>query len=279
MNSRFSWMTSETPVKRLQLETDLRKALDQGQFRVFYQPTVSVQTGKITGCEALTRWRRPEGIVPPIEFIAVAEETGLIIPMNRQLLREACQHLRSWQSEFPSDPPLTMSVNITSREFAQPDLASEIRKSLEQTGIDPSCLQLEIIETIAMGDAEKSGHVLGQLKALGVRLSIDDFGTGYSSLSRLRRIPVDTLKIDRAFISNMDSDKENREIVRAIIVLAHNLGLKVVAEGTETEAQITLLKQLNCEMAQGYLFSRPAPERTMSELLSAQGLLAASAGI
>jgi EAL domain-containing protein (putative c-di-GMP-specific phosphodiesterase class I) len=269
----------ENAVKRLQLETDLRKALDQGEFRVYYQPIVSLQTGKITGFEALTRWQRPEGILPPIAFIAVAEETGLIIPMNRQLLREACQHLRSWQSEFPSDPPLTMSVNLTSREFAQPDLAGEIRKSLEQTGIDPGCLQLEIIETIAMGDAEKSGHVLAQLKALGVRLSIDDFGTGYSSLSRLRRIPVDTLKIDRAFISNMDTDPENREIVRAIIVLAHNLGLKVVAEGTETEEHINLLKQFNCEMAQGYLFSRPADDQAMLKLLASNcSTRAAAAG-
>ena len=266
-------------VKRLRLETDLRKALDQGEFRVYYQPIVSLQTGKITGFEALTRWQRPEGILPPIEFIAVAEEIGLIIPMNRQLLREACQHLRSWQSEFPSSPPLTMSVNITSREFAQPDLASEIRKSLEQTGVDPGCLQLEITETIAMGDAEKSGHVLAQLKATGIGLSIDDFGTGYSSLSRLRRIPVDTLKIDRAFISHMDSDPESREIVRIIIMLAHNLGLKVVAEGAETEEHINLLKQLNCEMAQGYFFSRPADDQAMAKLLvSNHGARAAFAG-
>src|SRR5208337_4419218 len=255
-------------VKRLRLETDLRKALEQGEFRVYYQPIVSLQTGKITGFEALTRWQRPEGILPPIEFIAVAEETGLIIPMNRRLLREACQHLRSWQSEFPSSPPLTMSVNITSREFAQPGLASEIRNSLDQTGVDPACLQLEIIETIAMGDAEKSGHVLAHLKALGVRLSIDDFGTGYSSLSRLRRIPVDTLKIDRAFISHMDTDPESREIVRTIIMLAHNLGLKVVAEGAETEAHVNLLKLLSCEMAQGYFFSRPADDQAMSKLLA-----------
>src|SRR5258707_380727 len=258
----------ENAVKRLQLETDLRKALDQGEFRVYYQPIMALQTGKITGFEALTRWQRPEGILPPIAFIAVAEETGLIIPMNRQLLREACQHLRSWQSEFPSSPPLTMSVNITSREFAQPDLISEIRKCLDETGVDPGCLQFEIIETIAMDDAEKSGQVLAQLKALGVRLSIDDFGTGYSSLSRLRRIPVDTLKIDRAFISNMDTDPENREIVRAIIVLAHNLGLKVVAEGTEKEEHINLLKQFNCEMAQGYCFSRPADVQSMLKLLA-----------
>jgi EAL domain-containing protein (putative c-di-GMP-specific phosphodiesterase class I) len=265
-------------VKRLKLETDLRNAFDHEEFRVYYQPIVSLQTGKIAGFEALTRWQRPEGILSPIDFIAVAEETGLIIPMNRRLVRESCQTLRSWQTTFPSSPPLTMSVNITSKEFAHPELASEIHKTLELTGLDPACLQLEIIETIAMGDAEKSGHVLSQLKALGVRLSIDDFGTGYSSLSRLRRIPVDTLKIDRAFISHMESDSESREIVRIIIMLAHNLGLKVVAEGTETEAQISLLKQLNCEMAQGYLFSRPAPERTMSDLLSAQGFLAASAG-
>jgi len=255
-------------VKRLRLETDLRKALEQGEFRVHYQPIVSLQTGKITGFEALTRWQRPEGILSPIAFIAVAEEIGLIIPMNRQLLREACQHLLSWQSEFPSSPPLTMSVNVTSKEFAQPDLASEIAKTLQQVGLDPACLQLEIVETIAMGDAEKSGQVLAQLKALGVRLSIDDFGTGYSSLSRLRRIPVDTLKIDRAFISHMDSDPESREIVRIIIMLAHNLGLKVVAEGTETEEHVNLLKQLNCEMAQGYYFSRPADDQAMSKLLS-----------
>ena len=266
-------------VKRLRLETDLRKALDQGEFRVYYQPIVSLQTGKITGFEALSRWQRPEGIVPPIEFIAVAEEIGLIVPMNRQLVREACQHLRTWQSEFPSSPPLTMSVNISARDFVQPDLASAIRKSLEETGVDPGCLQLEIIETIAMGDAEKSGHVLAQLKELGVGLSIDDFGTGYSSLSRLRRIPVDTLKIDRAFISNMDSDPENREIVRTIIMLAHNLGLKVVAEGTEKEEHINLLKQLNCEMAQGYFYSRPAPDQAILKLLaSSRSAAAASVG-
>ena len=171
-----------------------------------------------------------------------------------------------------------MSVNITPKEFVQPDLAGQIRKTLEETGVDPACLQLEIIETIAMGDAEKSGQILAQLKALGVRLSIDDFGTGYSSLSRLRRIPVDTLKIDRAFIMNMDTDPENREIVRIIITLAHNLGLKVVAEGTETEAHINLLKQLNCEMAQGYFYSRPADDQAMLKLLGNNaGVRAASA--
>jgi PAS domain S-box-containing protein len=266
-------------VKRLRLETDLRKALEQGEFRVYYQPIVSLQTAKIIGFEALTRWQRPEGVLSPMEFITVAEETGLIIPMNRQLLREACLQLQSWQSEFPSGPPLSMSVNLTSKEFAHPDLVSEIRKALDQTGLDPGRLQIEIIETIAMGQAEKSGEVLAQLKALGVRLSIDDFGTGYSSLGRLRQIPVDTLKIDRSFVSSMSSDPENREIVRSIIMLAHNLGLKVVAEGTETEEQVTQLTALNCEMAQGYFFSRPADHQAMSQLLAwNQGARGAAAG-
>jgi EAL domain-containing protein (putative c-di-GMP-specific phosphodiesterase class I) len=172
-----------------------------------------------------------------------------------------------------------MSVNVTSKEFAQPDLASEIRKSLEQTGVDPGCLQLEIVETIAMGDAEKAGHVLSELEALGVRMSIDDFGTGYSSLSRLRRIPMDTLKIDRSFISHMDSNPESREIVRIVIMLAHNLGLKVVAEGVETQEHINLLNELNCEMGQGYVFSRPADDQAMLNLLRVnQGVRAASVG-
>ena len=254
-------------LKRLRLETDLRSALELGEFRVYYQPILSLKSGKINGFEALTRWQRPEGILSPIDFISVAEETGLIIPMNRQLLREACKTILSWQEQFPSDPPLSLSVNITAREFDQPGIVGEIRQSLVETGLNPNCLQLEIIERIAMSDAEKSGHVLSQLKALGVRFSIDDFGTGYSCLSRLRQLPVDTLKIDRSFISHMESDADSLEIVRTILVLAHNLGLKVVAEGAETEQHVNLLRQLDCEMAQGYFFSRPADEQTIQKLL------------
>lgn len=266
-------------VKRLRLETDLRRALDQGEFRVHYQPIVSLKTGKIAGFEALTRWQRAEELVSPAEFIPVAEETGLIIPMNRQLLREACQHLLAWQAQFPSSPPLNLSVNVTPREFAQQDLADEIGKILTETGFNPDNLHLEIVETIAMGDAEQSGGALARLKGLGAHLSIDDFGTGYSSLSRLRRIPVDTLKIDRVFISNMDNDAESREIVRVIIMLAHNLGLKVVAEGAETEQHVNQLKQLDCELAQGYFFSRPADDQTMQQLLTKfHSVLVAAAG-
>ncbi len=254
-------------LKRLQLEADLRKALELGEFRVYYQPVVSLRDMQIVGFEALTRWQRPTGVVMPGEFIAVADEIGIILPLNRQLLEEACQQLRAWQELFPSDPPLAIAVNITPKQFAQPDLAAQIGQILQQTGIEPKCLDLEITETIAMADARHSSVALAQLKALGARLSIDDFGTGYSSLSRLQRFPVDTLKIDRAFISRMDSDLETYEIVRIIVMLAHSLGLKVVAEGVETQEQVDMLKQIGCELAQGYLFSKPVSQQDIQQLL------------
>jgi EAL domain-containing protein (putative c-di-GMP-specific phosphodiesterase class I) len=187
--------------------------------------------------------------------------------MNRLLLREACEQLRSWQSQFPAEPPLSMSVNITSKEFAYPQLANGIGETLKQTGLDPVYLQLEITETIAMGNPEKAASVLSELKALGVRLGVDDFGTGYSSLSRLQEFPVDSLKIDRAFISCMDRDIESDKIVRIIIMLAQNLGLVTVAEGTETEGQVNQLKGLDCGFAQGYYFSKPADHQAITDLL------------
>ena len=255
-------------IKRLQLETDLRKAVELNQFRVYYQPIVSLRSGQIVGFETLSRWQRPEGLVMPGDFIAVADETGIILPINRQLLYDACRQLLSWQALFPSNPPLTINVNITPKQFAEPDLASQIGKTLKETGLDPRCLNLEITETIAMGDADRSAVVMNELKALGVRLDIDDFGTGYSSLSRLQGFPVDTLKIDRSFISRMDTDLETGEIVRIIVRLAHGLRLKVVAEGVEIQAQADLLKDIGCELAQGYLYSRPVPAVTIEQLLS-----------
>ena len=255
-------------IKRLQLETDLRKALELNQFRVYYQPIVSLLNGQIVGFEALSRWQRPEGLVMPGEFIAVADETGIILPINRQLLYDACRQLRTWQSLFPSDPPLTLNVNITPKQFAQPELASQIGKTLRETGLDPSSVNLEITETIAMADAERSAVVLSELKQLGVSLDIDDFGTGYSSLSRLQGFPVDTLKIDRAFISRIDTDLATHEIVRIIVMLAHGLRLRVVAEGVETQAQVELLKDVGCELAQGYFYSKPAPAEAIEQLLS-----------
>ena len=254
-------------VQRLRLETALRRALELGEFRVHYQPIVSLQSGKIAGFEALSRWQRPEGLLSPAHFIHIAEETGIILPMNRLLLREACLQLRAWHSQFPCDPPLTISVNVTPKEFAQPDLAAQIGAILGEVGVDPSSIHVEITETIAMADPQKSSLVLSELKTLGVHLSIDDFGTGYSSLSRLQGFPVDTLKIDRTFISKMDTDSETNEIVRIIVTLAHNLGLKVVAEGAETAEQVSLLKELKCELVQGYFFARPGDHVAAQALL------------
>ncbi len=257
-------------VKRLQLETDLRKGLELDEFRVYYQPLVSLQSGEIVGFEALSRWQRPEGMVMPGEFIKVADEIGLTLPINRQLLREACEQVCRWQALVSGNLPLSISTNITAKQFAQPDLAAQTGEILRQSGIDPHRVHLEITENIAMADAERSAVVLSDLKALGVRLSIDDFGTGYSSLSRLRQFPVDILKIDRAFIAGMDQDEETREIVKIVVMLAHSLGLEVVAEGIERQEQLTALKHLGCELGQGYLFSRPADAASIERLLTAR---------
>ena len=257
-------------VKRLRLETDLRRGLELDEFRVHYQPLVSLRNGQIVGFEALTRWQRPQGIVMPGEFIQVADEIGIITSINRQLLRETCEQLHRWHALFSSPSPLSISANITAKQFAQPDLAAQIGDILKLTGVDACCVDLEITENIAMADAERSAVVLSQLKALGVRLSIDDFGTGYSSLSRLRRFPVDVLKIDRTFISGMDGDDESREIVKTIITLAHSLGLKVVAEGIERQEQMAALKEVGCELGQGYLFSKPADAASMEQLMASR---------
>jgi PAS domain S-box-containing protein len=256
-------------VRRLKLETDLRRGIEHGELLVYYQPIISLQSGRIIGFESLSRWKTVQGMVPPVEFIPIADETGLIIPMNRALYLESCQQLKSWQAKLNCTPPLTMSLNITPRQFAQPDLAKQIGEILTQSGIQPSSINLEITETIAMGDADHAFSVLSDLKALGVRLSIDDFGTGYSSLSRLPRYPIDALKIDRVFISQMSTDHDNHEIVRLIISLAHSLGLKVVAEGTETQDEVNELKHLKCEMVQGFLYSPPVDSVKAFDLLLA----------
>lgn len=256
-------------MRRLQLETDMRKGLERGEFLVYYQPIVSLESNRIVGFEALTRWQRPEGMVLPNDFIPLANETGMILSINRQLLQEACRQLQHWQQLFPCDPPLYMSVNVSPKQFVQPDLATQIGQVLNECKMDPKCISLEITETIAMADSTRSAALLAELKALGVEIDIDDFGTGYSSLSRLQGFPLDTLKIDRAFVSRIDSDKETHEIVRIIVMLAHSLGLEVVAEGVETERQMSLLGTIGCERAQGYLFSKPTDHETISRLLAA----------
>jgi predicted signal transduction protein with EAL and GGDEF domain len=254
--------------QRLKLETDIRKGLEQGEFKVFYQPIVSLKNGRIIGFEALSRWHRPTGIVPPNDFITVADESGLIIPMNRQLMQDAARQLKSWQEQFPSDPGLYMSVNITSKQFALPNLCSEIAQIVEKAGLKPQDFQLEITETITMTDPIHALTLLTQLREFGFRISIDDFGTGYSSLSRLQRFPADSLKIDRAFISKMDTDADSEQIVKLIVTLGHQLRMKVVGEGTETEDHVNRLKNMDCEMAQGYFFSKPVDDQAISQLLS-----------
>src|SRR6185312_4352783 len=263
----FDQAMHESAMNRLRLETDLRRALESGEFRVHYQPIISLENERVVGFETLSRWQRPTGLVPPSEFIAVADETGIILPLNQALLREACGQLRQWHSQFPSQPALRISVNITPRQFAQEDLAGQMAAILKETGIAPQDLDVEITENIAMEDADKSAGVLGELKALGVHLSIDDFGTGYSSLSRLQSFPVDAVKIDRAFISKMCLDAESSEIVRIIIMLAHNLGMSVVAEGVESAAELQQLRAFGCEMAQGYFFSRPSDSESANAFL------------
>jgi predicted signal transduction protein with EAL and GGDEF domain len=255
-------------VKRLHLETDLRRAVELREFRVYYQPLVSLVTTEVVGLEALSRWQRPEGIVMPSEFIAVAEETGIILAINQQLLYEASEQVRRWQQTSPAHSRLGLSVNITARQFAQPDLASQITDVLKKTNMDPECVDLEITEGIAMLDADRSADVLSQLDAIGVSVSIDDFGTGYSSLSRLHQFPVDTLKIDRVFVAAIEHDRESLEIVRVIIALAHNFGLKTVAEGIETRKQMNVLKDLGCDYGQGYFFAPPLDAKSIEELLA-----------
>jgi diguanylate cyclase (GGDEF)-like protein/PAS domain S-box-containing protein len=259
-------------VRRLQIETDLRKGIAQNEIKVFYQPIFSLQNDRIVGFEALSRWQRAGGIVMPGEFIDVADETGLIVPINRQLILESCHNLKSWRIQYPGEPPLFMSVNIPPRQFAHPNLARDIAQILGQAGLEPGGLELEILETVAMGDEATANQILSELKAIGVRLSIDDFGTGYSSLSRLQDLPIDTVKIDRSFITPLDEKTASREIVRTIILLAHAIGLRVVAEGVETEKQAHVLKTLGCDLAQGYFFSRPQNADSVGTLLASSGL-------
>lgn len=244
-------------VALLQLENDLRRAIERKEFRVYYQPIINLGNDEVSGFEALVRWYHPErGLVAPDEFIPTAEETGLIVEIGHFVLSESCRQLREWQSTLGLKS-LTMSVNLSAKQFAQPNLVTQVKEILRETGLDAKHLKLEITETVVMENAEVARTMLGQLCALGVHLCIDDFGTGYSSLSYLHRFPVKTLKIDRSFIGRMGSEGENAEVVRTINTLANNLGMVVVAEGIETEAQLAQLKEMGCGYGQGYLFARP----------------------
>ena len=243
---------------RLGLERDMRGLVERRELFLQYQPIVSLATGSVRGFEALVRWQHPErGLIPPAKFIPIAEETGMIIPIGKWVLAEACRQMSRWQKLSNLEAPLPISVNLSGRQFLQPDLLEQIQEVLRETGLDPRGLKLEITETVVMENIETATHTLEQLRALGVELSIDDFGTGYSSLSYLQRFPVSTLKIDRSFVSQMTESDGTAEIVRTIMKLAQNLGMDVVAEGVETEGQRAQLRDFKCELGQGYFFSKP----------------------
>jgi diguanylate cyclase (GGDEF)-like protein len=253
----------------LQMENDLRRALDREEFCVYYQPIVSLDNGQLAGFEALIRWNHPDrGFINPSDFIPLAEDTGLIVPIGQWILKRACQQLAKWQWQSPANRNLFMSVNLSSKQISQPDLVDVIRETLEETNVEAKHIKLEITESAVMDNAEMAVRLLKRLKALGVALSIDDFGTGYSSLGYLHRFPVDTLKIDRSFVGRIGDQSENAEIVRTIVSLAENMGMDVVAEGVETLNQLSHLRGLKCQYGQGYLFSRPVDADSVTAWIS-----------
>lgn len=256
-------------LERLALENLLRKALSHHELRVYYQPLVDLASKRIVGLEALVRWQHPDlGFLLPAHFISTAELSGLIIPIGHWVLLTACKQLRQWQKRVDSD--LTVSVNLSARQFQQPNLVSSVAEVLDESGIAPQSLELEITESNAMQNAEVTIHTLRELKALGVRISMDDFGTGYSSLNYLKRFPIDTLKLDQSFVREVNTDRRDAAIVSAVISMAHSLDLTVVAEGVETEEQLGFLRQERCDRIQGFLFSAPMSAEELEPYLMSQ---------
>ena len=265
----FDRRMREQAVDRLDVESALRHALERKELRVAYQPVVNLGNGRIVGVEALVRWEHPQrGLLAPGEFIGVAEETGLIVPIGTWILDRSCRQVQRWQAAHPDLPPLTAAINLSGRQLAHPDLIADVAHVLADTGISPDSVVLEITESVLMEDVEASRSTLDALKALGVRLVVDDFGTGYSSLAYLRRFPVDMLKIDQSFIDGLGEDPSDTAIVAAVVSLAHTLGLEAVAEGVETDRQLAELRNLGCDHAQGYLMARPLYPDDLSELLA-----------
>jgi diguanylate cyclase (GGDEF)-like protein/PAS domain S-box-containing protein len=269
--ARYEVFNSQMHVRNmtlLRIESDLRRALERNEFQVFYQPIVSLQTGEIHEFEALIRWQHPNyGLIEPQEFIKIAEDTGLIIPIGKWILAEACRQISDWQKSHPQAIPFFISVNLSSKQLMHPPFVTQIKEILNQTGLKPNHLRLEVTESVVMDNDELALEVLNQLKEIGVSLSTDDFGTGFSSLSYLHRFPFDCLKIDRSFIGNMDTNGKSAEIVRTILMLAQNLNLEAVAEGIETEEQLKQLQHLGCRFGQGYFFSKPVNSKGIEHLL------------
>ena len=258
--------------EHLRVETELRRAIEREEFRVYYQPIVDLRTGRIAGVEALLRWQHPDrGLVPPLEFIPLAEETGLIVPIGQLVLEEACRQVCKWRDLYPGKPgeePLTVSVNLSVRQFGHPGLIEDIARVLRETGLDPRHLKLEITESIGAEDSGDAVATLNRLREMGIGLALDDFGTGYSALSYLKRFPITNLKLDRSFVAGLGQDAEDTAIVHAVIAFAKALGLSVTAEGIETVEQLADLQSLSCEQGQGYYFSKPLPSEAMDALLA-----------
>ncbi len=269
--ARFEVFDAEmrhTAVDRLDVESSLRRAIDRRELRVAYQPKIDLVTGEIVGAEALLRWEHPErGLLAPPEFLQIAEETGLIIPIGTWIVEQACRQAVRWRAEIPELWPLYMCVNLSGRQLDHSGLVSDLRAILDRTGADATYIDLEITESVAMHDVEATAEVFAGLKELGFKLAIDDFGTGYSSLAYLRRFPVDFLKVDRAFVDGLEDDASDVAIVRAVVSMAHSLGLQVTAEGVETTGQLARLREMGCDMAQGYVFAKPMPSEDLTELL------------
>lgn len=259
----------EIAVKRLSLENNLRRALERDEFILHYQPQINVESGKFSGMEALVRWQHPQlGLVPPNDFIPIAEETGLIIPLGEWVLRTACRQNAAWQRAGLS--AMSVSVNLSLQQFRQTNLIEVVKNTLAETGLKPELLELELTESSIMNDAEQTLEMLHELKSLGIKISLDDFGTGYSCLSHLKTLPLDVLKIDRAFVRNVTTDSKDAAIVRTIVALARNLKLRTIVEGVETEEQAVFLSALGCDDFQGYLFSKPVPAEDLKILLKKQ---------
>ncbi len=260
-----------TALARLELEADLRRALDEATLDVHYQPVCELPAGRLARTEALARWRHPRrGLVPPAEFVPLAEEKGLIVPLGRWVLRRACHQTREWQRLHPGDPPLGVAVSLSAGQL-RPGIVETVAEALGDSDLDARCLTLEITESLLMDESAESLGYLTELKALGVRLAIDDFGTGYSSLGRLRSLPIDELKIDRSFVADIALGTTSGPLVTAVTAMARALGLEVVAEGVETFEQLRFLLGRGCDAVQGYLVGRPVPASTMRRLLADPG--------
>jgi len=262
----FDSAMRDNAVSAMRIEQELQRALEQGELRVYYQPGVDLATGQVVGAEALVRWEHPErGLIAPDRFLGVAEETGLIVPLGMWVLGETCRHLAEWQSR-PETAHLHLSVNLSARELTHPDLVSSVLGCVRESGVDPHSLTIEVTESTAMVDGDSGFRALRDLSSEGIRVAIDDFGTGYSSLEQLRRMPVDIVKVDRSFVSGMAADSTDREIVAAVVGMGRALKLCVVAEGVETPEQAELLRELGCDIGQGYLYAKPLPAAEMDEL-------------